>query len=95
MKKIILAIMVAALAINMSISQEVEPMDLRKNLTFGVKAGLNLANVYDSQVEEFDNSAKLGFAGGVFAAIPLGTYLGIQPEALFSQRGFSAKGNIL
>ena len=34
-------------------------------------------------------------ASGVFLAIPIGTYIGIQPEVLFSQKGFKATGSIL
>lgn len=69
--------------------------DHRENFQFGLKAGANLSNVYDAKGEEFEADAKLGFVGGVFLAIPIGTYLGIQPEVLFSQKGFHAKGLIL
>lgn len=69
--------------------------DFRKDLLFGLKAGANLSNVYDSQGEEFRADAKIGFAGGAFLAIPLGRYFGIQPELLFSQKGFQATGRIL
>jgi len=94
MKKIILAIAAATFMVNMSSAQE-EPLDLRENLTFGIKAGINLSNVYDSQGEDFENDAKIGFAGGAFVAIPLGTYIGIQPEVLYSQKGFKATGSVL
>ena len=94
MKKIILAIIVVALMVNLSSAQE-EPLDLRGKVTFGLKAGVNLSNVYDSQGEEFDSEAKIGFAGGAFLAIPLGKYLGIQPEVLYSQKGFKATGSVL
>ena len=33
--------------------------------------------------------------GGAFASIPIGTYIGIQPEFLYSQKGFQGSGNIL
>ena len=56
---------------------------------------MNYANVYDSEGEEFDADPKLGMAAGVFLAIPIGTYIGIQPEVLFSQKGFKATGSIL
>ena len=94
MKKIILAIAAATFMVQMGSAQE-DPLDLREQLTFGVKAGLNVSNVYDSQGEEFDNDAKLGLAAGAFVAIPLGTYLGVQPEVLFSQKGFKATGSVL
>lgn len=69
--------------------------DDRANLQFGLKAGANYSNVYDSEGEEFDADAKFGFAGGIFVSVPVGTYFGFQPEALFSQRGFKATGIIL
>jgi hypothetical protein len=69
--------------------------DFRSRFMFGLKAGANYSNVYDSQGDDFVAKAKLGFAGGLFVAIPLGTYFGIQPEVLYSQKGFKATGNIL
>lgn len=69
--------------------------DVRAKLMFGLKAGVNYSNVYDTQGEAFRANPKLGFAGGAFLAIPLGTYFGIQPEVLYSQKGFQATGNIL
>lgn len=69
--------------------------DIRERLTFGLKVGTNYSNVYDSEGEEFDADAKFGFVGGAFVAIPIGKLIGIQPEILFSQKGFRASGNIL
>lgn len=68
--------------------------DLRSKFTFGIRAGANLANIYDTKAEELSFDSKLGFAGGVFATIPLGNLLAIQPEVLFSQKGFRSSGNI-
>jgi hypothetical protein len=62
---------------------------------FGVKAGANYSNVYDIRGEDFTADFKFGFAGGIFVSIPLGDYLGIQPEALYSQKGYESNGNIL
>jgi len=39
--------------------------------------------------------SELGFAGCVFLAIPFGTYIGFQPEILFSQKGYQSTGSIL
>jgi len=75
--------------------QQDEIQDLRDNLTFGIKGGLNVSNVYDSKDENFDTNAKLGWAAGVFLGIPLSTYVGIQPELLYSQRGFQGSGSLL
>lgn len=69
--------------------------DLRENLRLGLKGGLNLSNVYDSKGEDFQADAKFGFTGGAFVSIPIGKFIGIQPEILFSQRGFKSSGTFL
>ncbi|AEA45053.1 porin family protein [Fluviicola taffensis] len=76
-------------------AQEDSKWDRREKFTIGVKAGANLSNVWDSEGEDFDADAKLGFAGGVFVGIPIGKFIGVQPEILFSQKGFRASGTLL
>lgn len=63
--------------------------------SLGVKAGANLSNVWDGEGEDFVADSKLGAVGGVFFAVPIGKYLGVQPEILFSQKGFKGGGNLL
>lgn len=65
------------------------------NVQFGVKAGFNRSNMYDSKTQDFSSDPKFGFSGGAFLAVPLVKYLGIQPEILFSQKGFKGSGVIL
>jgi hypothetical protein len=69
--------------------------DNREKFQFGLKAGLNYSNVYNTNAEEFRADSKFGLAGGVSASIPISMYLGIQPEVLFSQKGFRASGSLL
>lgn len=69
--------------------------DTRENFKFGVKAGINISNVYDEEGEDFVADGKVGFAGGVFFSIPLGKFVGLQPEILYSEKGFKAEGSIL
>ena len=69
--------------------------DNRGKFVFGLKVGANNSNVYDSQGEEFEARPKIGFATGVFLAIPIFKAIGAQPEVLFSQKGFRATGRIL
>ncbi len=85
---------VVSFMVNVGNAQE-DKTDLREKLTFGVKVGANLSNVYDSKAEQFNADAKFGLATGVFVAVPIGKYLGIQPEILFSQKGFKATGTLL
>ncbi|MGE5393422.1 MAG: porin family protein [Candidatus Saccharibacteria bacterium] len=94
MKKMILVIIATTFLINMTIAQE-QLLDLRNKVTFGIKGGVNLSNVYDSKQDNFNTNSKLGLTGGVFLGLPLGTYLGLQPEVLYSQRGYKETGSFL
>ena len=78
--------------VNISKAQEI--IDPRKQLMFGVKAGANLSNVYDASGENFAADPKMGFAGGAFLSIPIGKYLGFQPELLYSQKGYKSTGTL-
>jgi hypothetical protein len=69
--------------------------DFRDRILFGLKLGINYSNVYDAEGAAFTANPKLGMAGGIFMAIPITTYFGLQPEAMISQRGFQASGDIL
>jgi len=62
---------------------------------FGIKAGVNLSNVYDTQGDEFQADAKIGLAVGVFVTLPFTKYIGLQPELLFSQKGYRGSGSVL
>lgn len=95
MKKIGLILFAVLRIVVTGTAQESEKYDRRENFTFGVKAGANLSNVWDSEGEDFDADAKLGFAAGIFVGIPIGRYIGVQPEVLFSQKGFQASGTLL
>src|SRR4051812_4357635 len=64
--------------------------DTREKIHLGGKIGLNISNVYDTKGENYSTDPKAGFVGGGFIAIPIGKYLGIQPEVLFAQKGYSA-----
>ena len=66
-----------------------------KSVKFGLKAGANYSNIYDSIGDKFDAKAKYGFAVGIFLALPIGSVLGIQPEILFSQKGYEQTGTFL
>ncbi|MFN3590129.1 MAG: porin family protein [Spirosomataceae bacterium] len=69
--------------------------DPREKFQFGLKAGANYANMYDSEEEGFEAEGKFGVVGGFFMAIPIGKFLGIQPEVIFSQKGFKQTGSFL
>ncbi len=94
MKKVILMTVFATLIISSGFAQG-NGISFREKLSFGLKAGVNISNVYDSEGEQFNADAKFGLAAGAFVAIPLGKYFGIQPEILFSQKGYKGSGSIL
>jgi hypothetical protein len=95
MKKAIIMIAIVAFATTSLKAQTTSSTDNRGNLTFGLKAGANFSNVYDSNGENFVADGKIGFAGGAFVVIPLGKIFGIQPEVLYSQKGFKSSGTFL
>ena len=70
-------------------------MDARQELKVGIKAGMNYSNVYNEKGQDFVADGKIGFAGGVFVSIPLSDLLGIQPELMYSEKGFKSEGKIL
>jgi hypothetical protein len=89
-KILIISIVMLFSTINITYAQ-----DGREGLSFGVKLGLNASNIYDTQDDALQSDSKIGFAAGAFLAIPLGKYIGIQPEILLSQRGFKGNGSVL
>ncbi len=94
MKKRIL-IIVAVISVSIQMSAQDVKTNNAGNFHFGIKAGVNVSNVYDSKGQDFKAKAKAGLAIGGFAQIPLARYIGIQPEILFSQKGFKATGTLL
>lgn len=63
----------------------VPSVSLAQTPSFGVKAGLNMANLTGSRIVESD--ARTGFTVGVFTSIPVISGVAIQPEVSFSQKG--------
>jgi hypothetical protein len=64
---------------------------LQAQTTIGVKGGINIANV-DTNVPDISELAdsKTGFVGGGFVTLGLGGLFALQPELLYSQKGFQA-----
>lgn len=67
--------------------------DLRSEFGVGIKAGTNYANIWDTEGEKFSADGRWGAAAGVYLSIPLGNLLAIQPEVMFSQKGFNSSGD--
>ncbi len=61
----------------------------------GAKLGANVSRMYDSDRDDFVADPKVGYAGGLFAVVPITSFLAVQPEVLVSQRGFIGRGSFL
>ncbi len=92
MKNLFLVSCILLLMVSKGVAQE---DDSRTKLAIGARAGMNVSNIYDSQGGDLEADAKLGFTGGAFLSVPIGKYIGIQPELLFSQRGYRGSGTML
>lgn len=82
MKKLILGL--ALVAGTFTFAQKTSASPVR----FGLKAGLNISNISNS-----DLNSKAGFYGGVFANIPVAKDFSVQPEVLYSGMGGKDKSN--
>ncbi len=69
--------------------------DNREKLRFGAKVGVNGSNIYDNSGDPFTADTKYGGLLGIFTAVPIGKYFGLQPEVLISQKGFKGAGRLL
>lgn len=89
MKKVLLF---TALFVSTAFISNAQDRDVFK---FVVKGGATASNVYDSEGENFEADTRLGYTVGAGFEIPIGTFLGIHPEVLVTQKGFKGSGSIL
>lgn len=61
--------------------------------SYGVKGGVNLANVSKNDKAFDENKMRVGFHVGGFAEFGLSDMISIRPELLYSQKGSSLKNN--
>lgn len=97
MKKIAIGIFLITLIPALSTAQTTEEnrTDYRTKFMAGFRFGGNYSNVYDTRGEEFNTDPKAGWAVGAFLTIPINQLIGVQPEFMFSQKGFKGTGSIL
>ena len=58
-------------------------------ISYGVKAGVNFANVAIAPDEGSSPSRRVGALAGVFATVPVAWGLTLQPEAIYTAKGAS------
>ena len=73
-------------------AQDISNSDGRNTLQIGIKAGINNSDLYDTKGQNFVANSLWGPVFGGFLSIPIGTYLGVQPEVLYSAKGYSGTG---
>ncbi|GGF05703.1 porin family protein [Hymenobacter cavernae] len=92
MKKLLLAVFTLLLVTSIS-SFEARAQGVR----LGIKAGANLSNLSGDLEDEDRFQNKTGFVGGIMLNVPLlaDNFLSLQPELLYSQKGFKNDGSAL
>ncbi len=94
MKKVLLSITLALSILNIGIAQEFGKNN-EMSPHFGFKIGANYSSVYHKQGVAFNETGKFGWAFGSFTDIPLSKKISVQPELMFSGKGFKATGMLL
>ncbi|AKD02606.1 hypothetical protein PKOR_05060 [Pontibacter korlensis] len=65
------------------------------NSGIGIKGGVSLANVHGSDKDKFGNvSNHTSFHAGVFAQFGFGDFFSLQPELLYSRKGFERQDSV-
>ena len=90
MKRLLLSVSIIGFALCDGLGQKT-----RDEFSIGIKVGSNYSNVFDSKGEQFVADGKYGLAAGAFLSLPVGKLLGIQPEVIYSEKGFKATGAFL
>lgn len=68
-------------------SQQSKQKKQKTSLGFGIKAGVNFANVRDAS--SINTSNQSGFMGGAFMAPPSGGIMGFRTEFIYSKQGYN------
>ena len=90
MKRLLLSVSIIGFALCDGLGQKT-----RDEFSIGIKVGSNYSNVFDSKGEQFVADGKYGLAAGAFLSLPVGKLIGIQPEVIYSEKGFKAMGVFL
>ncbi|MBS1916698.1 MAG: PorT family protein [Bacteroidetes bacterium] len=86
MKKIITLVIAGFVSLSVFAQNDLVPR-------IGLKGGLNIATIIKTNDNSFSSKALFGFNGGAVLQLPLTKYIAIQPEVLFSQKGYHATGS--
>ncbi|MGZ5479920.1 MAG: porin family protein [Candidatus Aminicenantales bacterium] len=79
------------LAIGAVVAMLVLPRMAAADVKFGIKGGVNVANVNGNFADNVTNwKSRVGFCAGIFLEFNLGRILTIQPEVLYTMKGAEA-----
>lgn len=79
MKKTLIILLLAVLGLSLAYANE----------AFGVRAGVNLTNRSYSGDNDVNTDDRLGFHLGMLAQYPVGKYIILQPELMYTQKGYN------
>jgi hypothetical protein len=85
MKKLSIALVIGAFVGMLAL-----PQTAAADVKFGIKGGVNAANVNGSffdEIEDIDWKNEIGFCAGIFLEFNFGRVLTIQPEVLYTMKG--------
>jgi opacity protein-like surface antigen len=95
MKKLLAGAVTALIVTSSAFAQSSDDKGSSNSLHFGIRGGLNLAAiVQDDDAPNFDTKMKPGFQAGVYLQLPITSGFSVQPEVLYSQKGYKADGTI-
>jgi Outer membrane protein beta-barrel domain len=96
MKKVFIAVFVLAAGLVNAQEMASKSTSTKSNdLHFGLRGGVNLANIIRDDNTNASSEMKVGFNAGAFLEIPIVNGFSIQPEVQYSQKGYKASGTFL
>ena len=77
----------------------VQQAEAQQRPVFGFQGGVNVATVTGDFADALEATgsevkSKTGFVGGLWASLPISPTVAIEPELLYSQKGFKTEGTV-
>jgi len=91
-KKILPALLALSLSTTAFAQENTEKDKNEPGPRIGLKGGLSIATLVKTNDKSFTSTPLLGFNGGLVILLPLGRVIALQPEILYSQKGYKATG---
>ena len=91
MKRLKVAVLVMLMISASAISAQEAGEEVAKEITFGIKGGVNLASAYGDEFPE-EGGRRLVGCGGVYMTYRIHEMFVVQPEILFSMMGWEIEG---